>query len=66
MKINITIKAKNNLDPLTTSNSDIELEIAKSLEAIAVQMMVGTAKYARKAHMDKNGNTIGYDYTIIV
>ena len=67
MKINITIKTKNNLDPLTTNRDQLEQEVARILAAEAKKLRDCTnTVYAREARMDKNGNTIGYDFTFVV
>ena len=64
MKLNISIKAKNKEDPLTSSRSDVEIEAAKLLQAAGVAMLAGTANYTSKPIIDRNGNTTGYKIAI--
>jgi hypothetical protein len=65
MKINIHLQADANLDPLTADARHLELIVASRLENEAHKLRFNLSKHIRKPRMDKNGNTIGYNYKIV-
>ncbi len=66
MKLNISIKVKNEKDPLTSSYKDVENEVDKLFQKLGTQAITGAVNYTRKAIVDKNGNTTGYNVNVII
>ena len=66
MKLNISIKVKNDKDPLTTSHYEVEKAAATILEEQAKKIRDYTVtNYSQKAIVDRNGNTTGYNIVIL-